>query len=58
LGPAPNLVRLPREALTEQRLARITVRASRSQHKVYGSPEKGTLDESGEWTLTFVRVTS
>jgi hypothetical protein len=58
LGPPLNLVRLPREALTEQRLARITVRASRSQHKVYGSPEKGTLDESGEWTLTFVRVTS
>ena len=58
LGPAPNLVRLPGEALTERRVARINLRVSRTQHKVYGSPEKGTLDESGEWTLTFVRVKS
>jgi len=58
LGPAPNLVRLPGEALKERRVARINLRVSRTQHKVYGSPEKGTLDESGEWTLTFVRVKS
>ncbi len=58
LGPAPNLVRLPSEALTERRVARINLRVSRTQHKVYGSPERGTLDESAEWTLTFVRVKS
>ena len=58
LGPAPNLVRLPREALMERRVARINLRASRTLHTVYSSPEEGRLDESAEWTLTFVRVTS
>ena len=58
LGPPPDLVRLPREALVEQRVARINLRATRTQHKVYGSPEKGSLDASAEWTLTFVRITS
>ena len=58
LGPAPNLVRLPSEALTERRVARINLRVSRTQHKVYGSPERGTLDERAEWTLAFVRVKS
>jgi hypothetical protein len=58
LGPAPDLVRLPKEALMEGRLARINLRASRARHQVYGSPEKGKLDESIEWTLTFVRIKS
>jgi hypothetical protein len=58
LGPAPNLVRLPREALLERRLARISVRVSRTHHKAYGSPERGTLDESAKWMLTFVRIKS
>jgi hypothetical protein len=58
LGPPLNLVRLPREALTERRVARINLVASRAQHKIYGTPEKGTLDESAEWTLTFVRIAS
>jgi hypothetical protein len=56
LGPPLNLLRLPREALMEQRLARINLRASRNQRKVYGSPEQGHLEESAEWTLAFVRV--
>jgi hypothetical protein len=56
LGPALNLVRLPSEALMERRVARINLRASRTQHKFYSSPEGGRLDESAEWTLTFVRV--
>ncbi len=56
LGPTPNLLRLPQAALTERRLARINLRASRTQRKFYGSPEGGRLDESAEWTLTFVRV--
>jgi len=56
LGPPPNLLRLPKAALTERRLARINLRASRTQRKVYGSPEEGRLDENAEWTLTFVRV--
>jgi hypothetical protein len=58
LGPAPNLVHLPNEALKERRVARINLRVSRTQHKVYGSPERGALDERAEWTLTFVRVKS
>ncbi|MGZ8740543.1 MAG: hypothetical protein ACXWZ8_08110 [Gaiellaceae bacterium] len=56
LGPPPNLLRLPQAALMEQRLARINLRASRTQRKFYGSPEAGRLDERAEWTLTFVRV--
>jgi hypothetical protein len=56
LGPPLNLVRLPKQALMERRLARISLRASRTRHTVYGSPEAGNLDESTEWTLTFVRV--
>ena len=56
LGPALNLLRLPKAALTEGRLARINLHASRTQRKIYGSPEKGRLTESAGWTLTFVRV--
>ncbi len=56
LGPPRNLLRLPPAALTERRLARINLRASRSQRTVYASPEGGRLNESAEWTLTFVRV--
>jgi hypothetical protein len=58
LGPAPDLVRLPKEALLERRLARIKLLATRTQHAVYGTPEKGTLVESATWTLMFVRVKS
>ena len=56
LGPAPGPLRLPKVALTEQRLTRMTLRGSRTQRKVYASPEEGRLDERSEWTLTFVRV--
>ncbi len=56
LGPPLNLVRLPKQALMERRLARINLRASRSRHTAYGSPEAGSLDEDTEWTLTVVRV--
>ena len=58
LGPALGLVRLPPEALREQRLAHINLHVTRTQHKVYGSPEKGSLDAHAEWTLRFVRITS
>jgi hypothetical protein len=58
LGPPLGLVRLPSEALLERRLARINLRATRTQHKVYGAPEKGSLDARAEWTLKFVRITS
>jgi hypothetical protein len=58
LGPALGLVRLPSEVLREQRLAHINLRATRTQHKVYGSPEKGSFDARSEWTLEFVRITS
>jgi hypothetical protein len=56
LGPATKLLRLPKEALQEKKLARITLRSSRIQRTAYGSPERGRLNESARWTLTFVRV--
>lgn len=56
LGPAPGPLRLPKAALTEQRLTRMTLRGSRTQRKRYASPEEGRLEERAEWKLTFVRV--
>jgi hypothetical protein len=56
LGAPLNLVNLPREALMEAKLARINLRATRNRRKVYGSPEQGSLVETIEWTLKFVRV--
>jgi hypothetical protein len=56
LGPPLNLVRLPRETLTRQKLASINLSATRSRRKVYGSPQQGRLVESVEWTLKLVRV--
>jgi hypothetical protein len=56
LGPAPGPLRLPKEALMEQRLTRLTLRGSRTQRKTYASPEEGRLEERAQWTLTFVRV--
>jgi hypothetical protein len=56
LGPALNLLRLPKAALMEGRLARINLHASRTQRTNYGLPETGRLVETAGWTLTFVRV--
>jgi hypothetical protein len=56
LGPALDPLRLPKAALMEGRLARIKLEASRTQRKIYASPEKGRLTESAQWTLTFVRA--
>ena len=56
LGPPLNLVQLPKETLTEQKLASINLRATRNRRKVYGSPQQGSLVESVEWTLKLVRV--
>jgi hypothetical protein len=56
LGPATKLLRLPKEALLEKKLASITLRSSRTQRTAYGSPARGRLNESARWTLTFVRV--
>ena len=56
LGAPLNLVNLPKEALMEAKLARINLRTTRNRHKVYGSPEQGSLAETIEWTLKFVRV--
>jgi hypothetical protein len=58
LGPAMGLLRLPKAALMEHRLARITLTGSRSLKKAYASPEQGQLNERVEWTLTFVRAQS
>jgi len=56
LGPALTPLRLPKAALMEGRLSRINLLASLTQRKIYGSPEKGRLTESAQWTLTFVRA--
>ena len=56
LGPPLNLVQLPKEALSEQKLARINLSATRNRRKIYGSPQKGRLVESVAWTLKLVRV--
>jgi len=56
LGPLPKLLRLPKAALTEQRLARITVGATRTQRSVYTPPQSGQLDERGQWSLRFDRA--
>jgi hypothetical protein len=40
----------------EQKLASISLRATRKRRTVYGSPEQGRLVESVEWTLKFARV--
>jgi hypothetical protein len=56
LGPPLNLVQLPKETLMEQKLARINVRTTRNRRTTYGLPEQGSLAESVEWTLTFVRA--
>jgi hypothetical protein len=56
LGPVAKLPRLPKEALTERKLARIALRATRSRRTTYGAPEGGRLEETVEWSLTFVRV--
>ena len=56
LGPPLNLVRLPKETLMEQKLASISLRATRKRRTVYASPEQGRLVESVEWTLKFARV--
>jgi hypothetical protein len=56
LGPALNLLRLPKAALMERRLARISLHASRTQRTNYSAPQKGRLVESAGWRLTFVRA--
>jgi hypothetical protein len=56
LGPTPKLLRLPKAALTERRVARLTVGATRTQRKLYGAPESGHLDERSQWNLRFDRV--
>jgi hypothetical protein len=56
LGPARGPLRLPKAALMERRLNRLTVRGSRTQRTRYASPEEGRLEERTEWTLTFVRI--
>jgi hypothetical protein len=40
----------------ERKLSRISLSATRSQRKVYGSPQQGRLMERVEWTLKFVRA--
>jgi hypothetical protein len=56
LGPPPKPLRLPKEAMHERKLARLTVHASRKQRTRFGSPEAGSLEEDVAWTLTFVRL--
>jgi hypothetical protein len=56
LGPEVSVLRLPDEVLTQQRVVRITLRASRERRTDYLQPEDGSLLARSEWHLTFVRV--
>jgi hypothetical protein len=56
LGPSAGLIRLPKQALMERRVTRITLHASRSRRKAYTSPQAGSLIETGEWKFLFVRA--
>jgi hypothetical protein len=56
LGPRLAVLALPEQALTPERVSRITVRASRSRRIFFASPAGGSLREQTEWRLTFVRV--
>jgi hypothetical protein len=56
LGPLPKLLRLPKSALMERKLVRITVGATRTQQSVYGAPRSGRLDERSKWNLRFDRA--
>jgi hypothetical protein len=56
LGPLPKLLRLPKAALMERRLARITVGATRTQRSVYAAPQSGQLSERSRWGFRFDRA--
>jgi hypothetical protein len=56
LGPNLGVLSLPDEALQEARVARITMRASRSRRIFFALPEEGNLREQTQWRLTFVQV--
>jgi hypothetical protein len=56
LGPPLRTLRLPEEALNEQRVASMTVRATGTRRTTYVAPEAGTLRERTEWRLRFVRA--
>ena len=56
LGPELTVLRLPDEVLTQRRVVRITLRASRERRLEYLPPEDGNLVARSKWHLTFVRV--
>lgn len=56
LGPLPKQFRLPRAALMERQLRRLTVGATRTQRSVYAAPQSGHLDERSQWNLRFDRA--
>jgi hypothetical protein len=56
LGPTPKALRLPREVLHENTLARITLSASPTLQTRFGSPEQGRLGETSELHFAFVRI--
>jgi hypothetical protein len=56
LGPALKALTLPKEALMERSVARLNLRASRTQRVTYASPQSGNLQGLTRWQLTFVRV--
>jgi hypothetical protein len=56
LGPVPGPLRISTANLANRKIARITLTASASRRKTYGSPEAGTLRQRATWRLTFTRV--
>ena len=56
LGPVPGAVKVSLASLSRPRVARVTLRAMASRHKMYAAPEAGKLTHQSVWTLTFTRV--
>ena len=55
-GPPLSPLRIPKNALTEAKVASITMKATRTATTTYSPPEAGTLEERVEWKLNFARV--
>jgi hypothetical protein len=55
LGPAPGPLHLAVRALTNPRTTRITLTATASRTRNYGSPEDGMLQQRTNWSFTLAR---
>lgn len=56
LGTVPGPLRVSVDTLANPRITHITLTASASRRKNYAAPERGTLQQRSDWTLTFTRI--